>query len=428
MNAPQKLEEPLGEAPHIEIILQPTTQSCKCELVNAAGYLALANKNATVGELYEHVCSHLAPDLAQMLTPFVHDGKTLEPSLTLHENHVPLPGPAARRQGKGRIILMFDLKQDVLDAKRDYEEHLRHIARKEEELRQNAIKEEEMRKKKEIEEEERRAAELQGLRIWVEKNIGVSRTVSLDMRAKDPELEEPKNYLEPCSREECDALGLLLKQSQGKGFSDGDGFPLHVLEAYKNDNPTLWERYEYSRTRMQQASGSIQRRKSHTAQIVTQREFEILGRYDPSVNEFPLWHGTPTTAGAQGICKNGFDINFVGTTTDSGWYGPGFYFCDESGVSMGYGRSTHYVNSTFPACQVILLNRVVAGNVRVQHRIADGDEVARGRVTAECLGPGGVFGPQSKFHSLLGQGNEYVCMSSHQVYPEYVIIFNTGSR
>jgi hypothetical protein len=426
--APQKLGDPLGEKPHVEIILQPMNPSA---LVSATGYQIVASKDKTVKELYEHTCSHLDAQIAAMLTPFVYDGKNLEQSLTLEQNQVSLPGPAARRCGH-KLRLFFDLKQDVLDAMKKAAELEEKQRQEEEQRRQHAINEENARKQRQIEEEEKHARETRGLVTWVEEQIGVSRAVSAEQRATNPEIEEPKNYLEACSKEECDALLLLMQQSfgrtgmfQGRGNTSG----ISILAAFRNDNSSLRERYNYSKARMQQASGSIRKASCNTSQVVhgsDRSKFEVLGHYDESVNEFPLWHGTPATAGAKGICRNGFDINFVGTTTDSGWYGPGFYFCDEAGVSMGYGRSVHHVNAMFPSCQVILLNRVVAGNVRTQERIADNNEEKRMRVTAECLGPGGVFGPRSKFHSLLGQGNEYVCMSSHQVYPEYVIIFNTS--
>lgn len=73
---------------------------------------------------------------------------------------------------------------------------------------------------------------------------------------------------------------------------------------------------------------------------------------------------------------------------------------------------------------MMLLNRVVIGNVKeVRHIVSDEE---RERMTGDCLGPGGVFGPLAPFHSVLGGGGaEYVCMISHQVYPEFVLIYST---
>ncbi|CAE7362313.1 RE1 [Symbiodinium sp. CCMP2592] len=42
-------------------------------------------------------------------------------------------------------------------------------------------------------------------------------------------------------------------------------------------------------------------------------------------------------------------------------------------------------------------------------------------LTAQCLGPGGVFGSKSEVHSIHGGKWCYVCAHNHQVYPQYVI-------
>lgn len=413
----------IGEKADVPMLLMPMP-GVPSGLVDPAGYTVKMGKNCKLVELKDILSVHLGPEKGVLLTDFVYDGNDLKNNLTLKENNVPLLGPAARRAGE-KVNLIFDLKRNAVDAMQEQQREIERQHKLQEQRRIYKEQAEEARRYAEEEAKRRLIEESKGLQTWVDENIGFPLAKQEDMENACPaafmvgDRFDVKHNLELCNHQQKVAMGLLLERTGAPG--------INILAAYRNDNSRLRQNYEAAKARMQTGAQNIKRHPAATALEVQKdrQSFACLGEYDGSINEFPLWHGTPATSGACGICSNGFDINFVGTTTDSGWYGPGFYFSDSAAVSCGYGRTCHHVNRQFPSCQIMLLNRVVIGNIRVQERINDDDQLTRDRVTAECFGPGGVFGPASSFHSLLGQGNEYVCMSSQQIYPEYVIIYTT---
>lgn len=411
----------IGEKGDVSMLLVPMP-GVPAELVHLAGYTAKMDKTCKLVELKTILKGHLGQETGVMLTDFMYDGNDLNSDLTLNGNGVPLPGPAARRAGE-KVKLIFDLERNAIEAMQEQQHEIERKMKLEERHRIEREKAEEKCRKDEEARHLRLIEESKGLQTWVEMNIGFPSAKHGEIEALCPAAFEVggrwdvKHHLELCSSQQMKAMSLLLERTGARGYE--------ILAAYRNDNARLRQNYEAAKARMQTGAKNIRRHPAATILEIRKdkQNFACLGEYDESINEFPLWHGTPTTSGACGICGNGFDINFVGTSTDSGWYGPGFYFSDSAEVSVGYAKNPHHVNSQFPSCQIMLLNRVVIGNIRVQDRIADDDQLTRDRVTAACFGPGGVFGPASSFHSLLGQGNEYVCMSSQQIYPEYVIIY-----
>jgi len=411
----------IGEKADVPMLLMPMP-GVPSGLVDPAGYTVKMGKSCKLADLKDILSAHLGPETRVMLTDFVYDGNDLNNNLTLKENNVPLPGPAARRSGE-KVSLIFDLKRDVVEAMQEQQREMDRNLKLEDQRRIEKETREEQRRYAEEQEKVRLIEERSGLQTWVDENIGFPLAKQEEMENACPAAFmvggrfDVKHHLELCDHQQKFAMRLLLERSGAPG--------IQILAAYRNDNARLRQNYEAAKARMQSGAETIKRHPAATALEMEKdrQSFACLGEYDQSINEFPLWHGTPATSGACGICSNGFDINFVGTTTDSGWYGPGFYFSDSAAVSCAYGRTCHHVNSQFPSCQIMLLNRVVIGNIRVQERINDDDQLTRDRVTADCFGPGGVFGPASSFHSLLGQGNEYVCMSSQQVYPEYVMYY-----
>merc|ERR1712083_277846 len=172
-------------------------------------------------------------------------------------------------------------------------------------------------------------------------------------------------------------------------------------------------------------AGGISKEESQTQKILCASPMpdmaeDPLGPFEAAVNEYPLWHGTPTCEGAKGILSIGFDMQYAGAQGSA--YSPGFYFADQANVSNRYSeRSEKHVNAKYPRVRCILLCRTVCGNIR---KLAGApSEKEKEKLTAECLGPGGVFGPRSSFHSLLGGEWAYVCMHRDQVYPEYVAMY-----
>merc|ERR1712218_649628 len=130
--------------------------------------------------------------------------------------------------------------------------------------------------------------------------------------------------------------------------------------------------------------------------------------------------GTKGPEAANGICKTGFDIGL----DTGGWYAPGFYFAQNVTVSHGYTRNDWHINSKHSGMRVMLLCRVLGGNLRKVQHLPSAEE--KEALTASCLGPGGTFGAGSEFHTVFGGGEEYVAMHRDQVYPEFVVIYDQG--
>jgi len=413
MVEPISLGEPVGEKPYVEVLLMPMLSN---DLVNPSGYLGTIGRKSHLGCLRKKLQAHLGVSEAA-LSEFVTGGKSLDDCKTLEENGMILPGPAARRRGE-KLELMFDLSDIVL------KQEQREAADALEKQRLKELREAEAAKKKAelaVKQREQDAfwkgggAE-EGLQKFVEQNIGISRSLSMALKSSDPDFEEPSSFFEQCSAEQMKALECLL---QGTGLPQAE-----VVMALRNDHGELRERFERSKHSL--CSGcKIPARKSATLKVMdSNRSIEAaLGECDRHVNEFLLFHGTPKVEAVRNICKSGFDIHYVGTTTDAGWYGAGFYFGDRAELSHGYGRAAVHVNEKYPQVHILIVNRVVVGKVKVVDTVVSDEE--RERMTADCLGPGGVFGPTAQFHSVLGgHSSEYVCMSSRQIYPEFVVLYS----
>jgi len=237
----------------------------------------------------------------------------------------------------------------------------------------------------------------------------------VEERRTDPEFQVPPNVLEPCGEEIRLAMQRLFNAEGRRAYT--------VVQVVRNVNPVLRTRYDRAKAQL----GGDTRIKQHAAKtaqhVINDPAYSCLGTYDASVNEYPLWHGTPSAEGVGGICKTGFDMAYAGATGSA--YSPGFYFADESTISDGYARQGFYVNSKFNNMRALLLCRVVCGNLREVSKAPS--EREKETLTAECLGPGGTFGAKSSFHSVLGGGWAYVCMHRDQVYPEYVAIYQHGA-
>merc|ERR1712039_773587 len=133
-----------------------------------------------------------------------------------------------------------------------------------------------------------------------------------------------------------------------------------------------------------------------------------------------MWHGTTHCTAASNICSSGFDIAFAGVKHGTAW-GHGFYFADEASISHAYVGAGQWVNGKYGSVGVMLLCRVLCGNVK--HITAPPTMEQKERFTAECLGSGGTFGAKSAYHSICGGKWAYVCAHRDQVYPAYVIIY-----
>lgn len=345
-----------------------------------------------------------------------YEGRTLNLALSLQENAVSIPAPSRRRQG-AKVDLMFDTLYDVmhqvkmeeLSARQAEEAEARRLRQEEEDrlARENFASEEERRQ-----EEARLARERADIDFddYIAKYIGQDAATYHQLLANpNPDLVKPRHFLKECTP--CIVEGLQ------KLIADG-GTKVTIVKAFENHNSQLWDRYSRARASLQGAAASIQMNPGKTAALCEDQEF--LGKFDASVNELPLWHGTGTAEGAYGICDNGFDIGFVGSACGTAW-GHGFYFADTPGVSIGYARVGFSVNAKYSNIKILFLCRVLCGNIKKTETPPSQEE--KERLVAECLGPGGHFGPKSAYHSILGASWAHVCAHNHQVYPNYVILF-----
>lgn len=223
----------------------------------------------------------------------------------------------------------------------------------------------------------------------------------------DPDVKKPKHYLTRATLEQEQSLGSLLA---GAGGRDG------VVAAFEIHNEDLLSRYNRAKqglrdTKIQSHEGST------TKRVQERKDLAFLGPFDGDVNELCLWHGTTKLEGAGGICANGFDISYVGSAVGTAW-GHGFYFADNAGTSLGYTGGGVTVNPSYTV-RIMFLCRVLCG--RVRELTSAPSQEQKEALTAQCLGPGGVFGSKSEVHSIHGGKWCYVCAHNHQVYPQYVI-------
>jgi len=325
---------------------------------------------------------------------------------------VSLPAPSRRRQG-AKVDLWFDTRFEVMH--RVKQEELKE--REAEEAQARVIKGQDIARqareneaRREEEARLRRAREDIDFDEHIAKVIGVPEGRYEELLAiRDPDIAKPRHFLRLCSEGTHGALTQIAMAAGAK---------VDIIKSFEIHNPTLWERYSRARAGLQEASSSIKRENSNTAAHCEAHEF--LGKLDPAINEFPLWHGTGTAAGAGGICSTGFDTGFVGSACGTVW-GHGFYFADSASTSTGYGGAGFSVNPKYANVKVLFLCRVLCGNVKKTRSPPDAEQ--KEKMVAECLGPGGNFGPKSAYHSILGASWAFVCAHNHQVYPSYMILY-----
>lgn len=249
---------------------------------------------------------------------------------------------------------------------------------------------------------------------YIRDHIGVSAEIRDELKAdavKMQEWKEKKNvgvedhYLIP----ETEEVSTAIKALMGSNYQ--------VLKVFRNQNDTLIFRYKRAKENLQQG-GNIDRYPTTLQKSCTGAPpLGFLGLFDSSINEVPLWHGTPNAEAAGGITETGFDTSKI---TTHAW-GHGFYFADNANTSAGYSRNGFNVNSKYSSIKVMFLCRVLLGRVLVKSGAPN--QAEQERLCGDCLGPGGCFGSQSKIHSIHGGGFAFVAAHRDQVYPAYVILY-----
>jgi len=388
--------------------------------VPVAGFLASVAMSSPVRELRTALSEGLGvpPDGVNIM----HEGRDLEDAKTLSENFVHLPGPARRRAGE-KAEVFFSLAWDVVERLKRQES----MKGQKDEALEAKRRELGLQEAKRLREEEAERSIEEGFAVCLEQFLGPSRARFASLQAADPELVAPPNYLEPCPRDMATAMEDLMRRTwlshDGKEVWQGFEKPkaLRVVSLLRNEHPLLMERYLRARAEVTRGQ-HMQPQSAATAQaVLSEPGLSFLGAFDSAVNEFPLWHGTPDLRSAGGICQTGFDIAYAGTSAGS-CFSPGFYFAQSSCVSHCYAKDPFTINSKYRHLHVMLLCRVVCGNMYPTSKAPS--EAEKERLTAMCLGPGGTFSAKSEYQSILGGGWAYVCMHRDQVYPEYVIIYS----
>jgi len=140
--APQLIGNPMGEPPHIRVLLQPAGGN----QFPPEGFVGLLGRSEPVSALRKQLSLKLEVPEAGVL--LMHEGRNLLDDKTLTQNDVVLPGPASRRAGV-MPSLFFDLVyEEVLRQRRaeaDAAAEVERLRRQAEEMRRRAEEEERRR-------------------------------------------------------------------------------------------------------------------------------------------------------------------------------------------------------------------------------------------------------------------------------------------
>jgi len=411
-----RLGDAIGEPPHVEVRLRRAHGALVASTATSDGegdgaYLLAMSKSTPLEVIRIPLAARLGlPSEAILL---MYEGNTLDLAHTLSDNGVVLPGPAARRAG-AKVELLFDSDWAIVENDRKQAASLLQAAtRAEEEARIEERRQAEHQAREEAHRQQVLKEDEQ-FEDYIEKYLGMTLERQRALAA-DPAAEAvPQHHVARCAPEELQLLERLMNESaSAKQFK--------VVRAYRNEHPTLSDRFLRAREGLR--TGNIRQRQTRTSGIWARTPaLQGFAELEPAVNEFPMWHGTPSLGAAGGICEIGFDIRHAGSSTGSA-YSPGFYLADDPRVSHSYTKTPWSVGSKHSNLCVMLLCRVLCGNIRESPKPPSEQE--KERLTAMCLGPGGTFGAAADYHCVLGGGYAYVCFHRDQVYPAFAIMYRT---
>jgi hypothetical protein len=419
---------PVGEEPLIAmrlVVADIAKVQAKEQLNAPASFLVSMSRNAPLSDLATLISLSLGLESNKL--SFMHSGQTFDFAKTVEGNGFILPGVAARRRGEiAELYMAFN--GDTLNPMQTI--LIQHVQREnwfleeaerkavEDARREQERKEAEQRKKREAETKLERADV--ELAEQIEARIGVSAAKQAQLKGDPDEMEKwtSKGFVAVNDHHLIEETAEVAKRISS--LMGGTGTT--VIKVLRNVNETLMHRYQRAKQNLQEDAANIPQiqatsSKALQRQVTGAQSIGFLEAYDSSINELPLWHGTPSLAAAGGIAETGFDTNLVTTHV----WGHGFYFADDVSVSQGYSRGGTSINSRYPFMKVMLLCRVLAGRVHVSQQPPSQSD--QERLVADCLGPGGCFGAKSKFHCIQGGGYAYVAAHRDQVYPEFVILY-----
>jgi len=413
-----RLGEAIGEPPHVEMRLRRVQGTTVASAATVGGdgdgktdaYLLAMSKSSAL----EPICVPLAarvgvPSQAMLL---MYEGTTLDLTKTLSDNGIVMPGPAARRAG-AKVDLLFDSDWEIVENDRRHTASLLQAATQAEE--QARMEERRQAEKLAREEAIRQQAQKddQQFEDYIEKHLGVTQERQETLAGDAAAEAVPQHHVALCSLEEVQLLERLMNGSA----SGNNNF--RITRAYRNEHPTLLGRFLRAREGLR--AGNIKQRQTGTAGIWARTAaLQGFAELESGVNEFPMWHGTPSLKAAGGLCETGFDIGHAGSATGSA-YSPGFYLADDPRVSHSYTKAPWNVSSKHGNLRVMLLCRVLCGNIRESPKPPSEQE--KEQLTAMCLGPGGTFGAASDYHCVLGGEFAYVCFHRDQIYPAFAVLY-----
>jgi len=390
------------------------------------GFLLIASRDATVGEIAEVLCLYLGlPSKSVVLAS--SDGFELAQFEKLSQcANIVLPGPAARRRGD-KLQLIFDVNphnvtsvQEALIDHLDDEVWKAGHAERDIIAKQRVALAASMKTSKEKKEELRTMKDPDfELDELVRKKIAVSNDLFDELNNNQLML---KRWLEEGNvTPEFNYLVEVTDPEAKRIISDC--LQRQVIRLYRNENESLKRRYEAAKERLRNCGRNISVETTRTqAKITGVPPLDHLGPYDPALNEYPMWHGTGRAA-VSGICRTNFDIQRAGIHGLA--YGTGFYFADDPSTSIGYSAGAcDRVNDKYPRCAYMLLNRVMCGNIKHFERLPYTQQEFD-MWTADCIGSGGVWaGKDAKYECIRSPGTFcWVAVHSHQIYPAYLIVY-----
>jgi hypothetical protein len=172
-----------------------------------------------------------------------------------------------------------------------------------------------------------------------------------------------------------------------------------VVRCDRIEDSSLWDKYTKKRAEIRARGALIEDVKPETSDLLG---FSATTSLDASVNEVWLFHGTEETA-ARAIAKSNFKM-----PNRAGNFGKGAYFAEAAKKSDSYARKVANSGPELADCKVMMLCRVVLGNIKT----VEGTDSHAERLVQDPL-----------VDSVLGKTNfrEFLVYDAAQIYPEYIM-------
>jgi hypothetical protein len=188
-----------------------------------------------------------------------------------------------------------------------------------------------------------------------------------------------------------------------------------VTRVQQVQNRMLWSRYCLKKGELEKRAGGAAITTDLNSRPSVQAAFGSDVCRDPRVNEFNLFHGTKPDIAAI-LASGGFDPSV--SKLNSGLYGAGVYFAQDSCKSLQYCQDT---NADGEHCMLycrVLMGEPYATNRAHRKERRPPDNPATPRQPYDS-----IFAEQGVASSGRQAHNEFVVFDRAQVYPDYIIWF-----